>query len=243
VVGVVLGVNEAATTAEHLSKRLTKTEETSRKLRRLALPAGICGLLWKTVVLPQTHYGCEVRDVRLEYLKRLRSAGRAVVESKSPLCLNGWRAPEVLSGWPLGEMAQLDMRRRQLRWLVVVANTPGLMGDVHQAAATVRADGEYVEPTVALRATVSWAGWTMRRNRACLRTAAWPAVAAEDAYEGEIRMLPEDSFLLPNAGFTDGSVGRSGGVAAVQPDTGLELPARVLSPRSCTANLWRWASG
>jgi len=52
VVGVVLGANEAAGTTEHLSKRLTKAEETSRRLR---WPAGICGLLWKTVVLPLLH--------------------------------------------------------------------------------------------------------------------------------------------------------------------------------------------
>jgi len=153
--------------------------------------------------------------VRLEHLKRLRSAGPAAVQSKLPLWLNGWRAPEVLSGWPLGEMAQLDplldMRWRQLRWLVVVANAAGLVGNVHRAAATVRGDGRYVGPTVALGVAVSWAGWKMRRNRACLRTAAWPAVAAENAYKGEIRMLPEDSFPLPNAVFTDGSVGRLGG--------------------------------
>jgi len=50
---------------------------------------------------------------------------------KSPMWLNRARAEEVLSGWPLDEIAQLKpllvMRRCQLRWLVVVSNAPGLV--------------------------------------------------------------------------------------------------------------------
>ena len=101
-VGIVLGANEQQATKAHLQPRLEKALATTRRLRMLELPASVCSILWRTAVLPQAVYGCEVRDVRPSQLAALTSAGQAAVAVKAPLHLNGWRAPEVLMGPPLG---------------------------------------------------------------------------------------------------------------------------------------------
>ena len=65
VVGVYLGTQEAAATKEHLARRLPKALATAQRLRALDLPASLASLLWKTTVLPQVVYGCEVRNILL----------------------------------------------------------------------------------------------------------------------------------------------------------------------------------
>jgi hypothetical protein len=139
VVGVVLGVDERKATQSHFGPRLDKAISTTRRLRMLQLPAALSSHLWRTTVLPQALYGCELRDVRPAQLAPLTSAGQAAVASKPPLHLNCWRAPEVLMGLPLGDTAvrdpMLEVRDRQLRWLQLVANLPGLVGLVHRVAA------------------------------------------------------------------------------------------------------------
>ena len=60
VVGVYLGVNERAATKEQLAHRLPKAMATVQRLRALNIPASLASLLWKSTVLPQAVYGCEV---------------------------------------------------------------------------------------------------------------------------------------------------------------------------------------
>ena len=58
-----LGLREADATTLHISQRLDAALTTARRLQTLPLPAAICSLLWRTTVLPQALYGCEIRNV------------------------------------------------------------------------------------------------------------------------------------------------------------------------------------
>ena len=235
-VGVVLGEESPAVTGAHFAPRLESALATLQRLRTLELPSSICSLLWRTAVLPRALYGCEIRDVTPELLVPLSSGGKAAIGPKFPLRVNEWRAPEVLMGPPFGESLVrdpvLEVRERQLQWLLLVSNMPGLVGDVHRAVAW--RCRRWQEPNKSLRAALRATGWTMRRNLQCLRTPAWPGVLAEEGYSGVVLLQPVDDFPLAGAVFTDGSVYQAGGAAAVQPDTEDVQTRRVPEPRSST---------
>ena len=76
-----------------------------------------------------------MRNILPRQMQHLAAAGRAALATKSPLHLNSWRAPEVLSGPPFGDTALLDpileLRSRQLHWLQLLGNLPGMVGVVH----------------------------------------------------------------------------------------------------------------
>jgi hypothetical protein len=59
-----------------------------------------------------------------------------MLATKAPLQLSSWRAPEVVTGPAFGDTALLDpmadVRRRQLCWLHLLVNLPGLVGAVHR---------------------------------------------------------------------------------------------------------------
>jgi hypothetical protein len=235
-VGVVLGTDERLATQLHLAPRLERALQTARRLRMLEMPAAICSLLWRTAVLPQAVYGCEVRDLRPSQLAALTAAGQASVAGKAPLHLNCWRAPEVLMGPPLGAYAvrepMLEVRERQLRWLHVLANLPTLVGLLHRVVAG--AGPVWQEPPGALASALQAVGWQVRRNAVCLRASCWPFVEPEPHFAGRVVAQPVDWFPDVGAVFTDGSVMSVGGAAAVQPDTGLTVCRRVVNPRSST---------
>ena len=155
-VGVVLGQHEGNATAAHVAPRLEKAVITAQRLQALDLPAAICSLLWRTTVLPQALYGCEVRNVSSSQLNPLFSLGKTILASKPPLQLSTWRAPESLCGPPLGDTALRDptfeVRLRQLGWLQLLANLPGVVGFVHRFLAWRHSS--WVEPTPALQAAL-----------------------------------------------------------------------------------------
>jgi hypothetical protein len=235
-VGVELGLHEREVTEAHFAPRLAKALATTQRLRTLDLPASFCSLLWRSTVLPQALYGCELRDVRAGRLAALSQAGKAAVCTKPPLYLNMWRAPEVATGPPLGASAVCDpmfaVRERQLRWLQLLANLPSLAGCVHRAAAG-RAE-RWREPSAALRSAVKSLGWSVRRNLACSRASQWPWVAPEASYPGSVSLSPVDSFPAADAVFTDGSLSRWGGAAVWSPDTETAITAAIPAPRSST---------
>ena len=236
IVGVVLGVKEQLVTQAHLNPRLAKALDTTRRLRMLDLPASVCSLLWRTTVLPQALYGCEVRDIRPGQLTSLTTAGQTAVASKAPLNLNSWRAPEVLSGPPLGDTLvrdpMLEVRERQLRWLQLLVNLPSVVGLVHRLLAY--SDGVWREPVGAAASALQSVGWYLQRNNACERAGAWPSVDPEWCYPGSVVLHSVDTFPSVGAVFTDGSVMSTGGAAVVQPDTGLMRSVQVSQPRSST---------
>ena len=139
-------------------------------------------------------------------------------------------------GPPLGDTALrdslLEMRERQLRWLQLLANMPGLVGSVHRTAAW--RSGQYEEPSAALLAALRSMGWSIVRNLPCLRAQEWPCVAKEYSYPGSIQLTPVDWFPEDGAVYTDGSVCGTGGAAAVCPDTGETMQVTIPSPRSST---------
>ena len=236
VVGVVLGEDEVAATAAHFTPRLRSALATLQRLRALELPSSIGSLLWQTDVLPRALYGCEVRNVTPEKLQPLSAGGKAALGPKFPMRLNEWRAPEVLMGPPFGESRVrdpvLDMRHRQLQWLALLCNMPGLVGEVHRAVAWP--GPRWDEPNHALRAALKAVQWTVRRNPQCLRARGWPVVLPEGSYSGEVLLHPVDDFPMPGAVFTDGSVATEGGAAAILPDEEQAHAVRVLMPRSST---------
>ena len=236
VVGVVLGEDELLATRLHVAPRLTKALSTLQRLRTLELPSSICSLLWRTAVLPQALYGAEVRDIPPKHLVPLASGGKAALGPKYPIRVNAWRAPEVLMGLPLGDSVVrdpvLEMRERQLRWLQTITNVPGLVGTVHRSLAWQH--GEWREPTAALASALRSVQWRVRRNGSCLRAAAWPHITPEPSYPGEVLLTPVDSFAMPGAVYTDGSVSHCGGAAAVLMDDETIRTARVSRPRSST---------
>ena len=132
-------------------------------------------------MLPRALYGCEVWDLAPEKLVPLSSAGKAALGVKMPLHLNVWRAPEVLMGPPFGETLVrdpvLEVRERQLRWLQLIYNMPGLVGDVHRAVSWT--GSQWTEPSQAFRAALKAMGWTIRRNELCTRARSWPRVEPE----------------------------------------------------------------
>ena len=101
-VGIVLGRVEREATIAHFAPRLAKALATTRQLRSLDLQASICCLLWRTTVLPQALYGCQLGGVRPVDMDPFSKARKAAVVHKAPLHLNGWRAHDAVMGQPLG---------------------------------------------------------------------------------------------------------------------------------------------
>ena len=124
------------------------------------------------------------------------------------------------------------MRGRQLRWLQLLANSPGVVGTVHRAVAWV--DGAWVEPTPSLRSAVLALCWSVRRNEDCLRALTWLQLAPEVSYPGVVLLDPVDQFPDSGAAFTDGSLSGAGGAAVVVEDTEDWRLVTIPCPRSST---------
>ena len=180
-VGVVLASCEATATRQHVAPRLEKALATAQRLRSLPLPASISALLWRSTVLAQALYGCEVRDLRPSHLAPLTTASTALFVCRAPLHLNLWRSPLVLFSPSLGDCTlrdpMLEVRERQLQWLQLFANLLDIVGTLHRAVAWT--DSTWKEPSPALRNVLLDAGWHVRRNPDCLRSAGWPSLHPE----------------------------------------------------------------
>ena len=235
-VGVVLASCESTATRQHLAPRLEKALATAHRLRCLPLPVPITALLWRSAVLAQALYGCEVRDIRPALLAPLMAAGRALFTRRPPLYLNLWRSPIVLFSPSLGDFSvcdpMLEVRQRQMRWLQLLANSPGLVGNVHRAMAWV--DDCWADPTPALQGALKDLGWYIRRNLDCRRAVNWPQIAPEVGYPGTVLLEPVDQFPSPGAAFTDGSFSTIGGAAAVMEHSESVRLATIPTPRSST---------
>ena len=236
IVGVTLGEDAVVASQMHFTPRLKAAMQTLQRLRTLDAPSAVCSLLWRTDVLPRALYGCEVCDSSVEKLVPLSSGGKAALGPKFPLRINEWRAPEVLMGLPFGESMVrdpvLEMRERQLRWLQLVYNMPGLVGETHRSVAWQ--GNRWCEPSKAFKSALRSVDWTVRRNTASCQIQTWPILSQEKGYPGDVVLVPEDTFPMVGAVFTDGSICLQGGAAAVQEEEEAVRTARVAMPRSST---------
>ena len=235
-VGIVLGLLEPAAAKAHLRPRLAKALVTAQRLRSLQLPASLCSLLWRTTVLPQALYGCQLRDIPPPELDPLAKAGKALLQHKAPLDLANWRANEIIMGLPLGETVIADpvtvMRSHQLVWLQLLSNFTGISGIIHRAIACPAVD--WNEPSPALRAALLSVDWRIQRNVSSTSAASWPRLQPEPSFPGDLLLIPVDEFPAPDTVHTDGSVSTSGGAAVWDPDTETALACFVPSPFSST---------
>ena len=87
IVGMVLGTSDVIATSAHCTPRLQKALLTARRLQALPLPAAPTALLWRTTVLPQALYGCEIRSLRPSQLSPLLAIGKALLGLRHPLHL------------------------------------------------------------------------------------------------------------------------------------------------------------
>ena len=135
----------------------------------------------------------------------------------------------MIGGLPLGACAvrdpRLEVLSRQLRWVVLLANLPGLVGSLHRQLA-VLGDSPWKDPTPALSLALETVGWTLERNMACLRASCWPDLDPEPSFRGMVVLQPASPGLpVPAATvWTDGSFGSlGGGAAAIQPSSGSSI--------------------
>ena len=238
-VGIELGLPGSKADEAHWRPRLEKALLAAQRLRSLPLPAALQAVLWRTTVLPKALYGCELRDVPASVLAPLVAAGKAAVSFKAPLNLNTWTAPEISLGWPLGDSAAIHplyfVRLRQMRWLQLLANSSGLAGTLHRAVAYSPSTAAWREPTRALRAALGCLGWRVLRNMHSERSTSWPQLQPELAFHGTVVLSPSLDPPVPQAVYTDGSLGSMGGGGAVwQPDTEETFLLPVPSARSST---------
>ena len=193
VVGVELGATERVATAVHFAQRLSKALLSGRRLTGLDVPAPLAAHLWRTAVLPQALYGCELRRLTPSQLCPLAVQCRRMVARKAPLALSHYAASEVLHGPPLGACAVVDPRRevlvRRLKWLAVIANMPGLVGAVHRLLATTPGPS-WREHSGALAAALAEVQWSVSRNLASPRGCRWPLVEPELSFRGEVFLEP-----------------------------------------------------
>ena len=217
-VGIELGVVKLEATRVHALPRLAKAALTVERLRAPPVPTAIAAHLWRSTVLAQALYGCEIRQYPARELAALGCQARAVVSTKEPLCLSNYRAAEAARGQPLGACAVADPRwealTRRLRWLVVLCNLPGLVGTVHRVAGFTGLT--WFEPSLALRQAAALAGWQANPNRASLLAPAWPHLLPEPKYAGEVCLSPLASPPPSSSAWTDGSVQAVGGAAVIQ---------------------------
>ena len=234
VVGVELGGPERSAAAAHAQPRLATAYRAAERLRSLPVPPALTAHLWRAVVLAQALYGCEVSLYPAKVLELLGRRGYAILAANRMLDLAVWRAPEVLAGWPFGACAVVDPRdeacSRRVRWCVVLANEPSLVGMVHRFCCSAQG-AAWVERSPPLAAALRELGWHVEPNPRALCVIAWPEISPEPRYGGAVRLLPDAAPPPSDAAWTDGSVQRAGGAAVVQMHPWCERRRAVPHPR------------
>jgi hypothetical protein len=236
-VGIELGASEQVATTVHLASRLPKAQLSARRLAALSVPLPVANQLWSSVVLPQLLYGCEIRNLTFPHVLPVWAQGKTTLPRLPPLCLSHFAAAEVLGGLPLGACAirdpRLEMTLRRLRWLQLLGNHPGMVGTLHRYLASPRAS-TWEEPSPSLVAALNVVGWRVRCNREARCAQHWPRLDPEPRYLGGVHLTPVDSPAPRDTVWTDGSVGHSGGAAALQWYSDFSFLATVPQPRSST---------
>ena len=63
IVGIELGLVNRSTTGRHVTPRFEKAQLTVKRLAALPVPASVAAQMWRSTVLAQALYGCEVRQL------------------------------------------------------------------------------------------------------------------------------------------------------------------------------------
>ena len=125
-----------------MNKRIPKALLSGRRLAGLDVPTPLAAHLWRSTILSQALYGCEIRRLIPKQIWPLAVQSRRVIARKAPLSLSQYAAAEILHGPPLGACAIMDPRRevlsRRLKWLAVIAGMPGLVGSLYRFLARRR---------------------------------------------------------------------------------------------------------
>jgi len=162
IVGVELGLHEATATKAHATPRLQKASLSAQRLGSLPLPAAVVAQIWRSKVLAQALYGCELRHIPAAQLRSLRVQGRKAIAHKPQLGISTYGANEVLFGLPLGACAArdptLEALERQLKWVVALANTPSLVGLLHRHLSLPPGATQWADSTPALAAALASIG-------------------------------------------------------------------------------------
>ena len=90
IVGIELGLADGPVSAVHALPRVASALLAGKRLPRLEVPAGLAARLWRTAVLPQALYGCELRTMPKRALQGLSAQGRSLVGGCSPLQAPGF---------------------------------------------------------------------------------------------------------------------------------------------------------
>lgn len=231
IAGVTFAKTEQLSETLHFGKRFEKAKQTTERLSALKLPVPIKARLWRTVVLTQALYGCEIRDPPKEMLEGLAVKGRIALRSSS--YLNRWAAPEALMGNSIGDWSFKDpcieTRQRQLRWIQELANSRDLAGNIHRGLAVPETVWEEISPN--LSAALEDFKISMTINPESLED--WPNLPDEEVIQPEICLEPSTEPLRDNFCFTDGSViaGRGGAAAVFE---NLQKLVVIEKPRSST---------
>ena len=107
-----MGAHEQAASAVHVDSRLPKALLAARRLSSLGVPAAVAMNMWRTAVLPQALYGCEVRNISHAQLQSLWSWQNHTATTGSfgvePLCCSGGGRGPTLGGQCGSRLAPRD---------------------------------------------------------------------------------------------------------------------------------------
>ena len=79
VVGVVLGLNETATTLVHIKDRLERATMALKRLSSLGLPSAMANDIFSLSIMPMVSYGCEIRQLRPSHVDKLAKLSRKTI--------------------------------------------------------------------------------------------------------------------------------------------------------------------
>ena len=137
----------------HACKKLSILK---KGLLSLEVAASVVAQMWRTTVLAQALYVCEVREVSHTQLSAAHRFGACAVQDP-----------------------RLEVAIRRMRWLVTLANHVGAVGTVHRHLATLSGP-TWLEPSAALSSTLQELRWmVVVVNSDSMRASRWPNLNPE----------------------------------------------------------------
>ena len=135
IVGIELGAPERLATNAHYTPRIKKALLAGRRLADLGIPAAVTAQMWRTAVLPQALYGCELREIPYtSLLKPLCQQGKQMVAYSA---ISNYRLAEVCRWGPVPSATPAWIFFRVgYAGCLLLADNIGLVGMMHRALTT-----------------------------------------------------------------------------------------------------------